>query len=101
MRRMWLGYMMLMLGALRSAAGCGTTGSTSRLSQEDRQLIKRAAFDLNYGEPMHITRIDAKTRGVRGCGRRATYVQLCDAPGVSFAVRCAWLMNGGTISAVQ
>lgn len=92
---------MLVLGSLLSVAGCATTGATSRLSQEDRQLMKRAAFDLDCAEPMHITRIDAKTRGVRGCGRRATYVQLCDAPGISFAVHCAWLMNGGNVSAVQ
>ena len=24
--------------------------------------------------------IDDETRGVRGCGRQATYVKLCDAP---------------------
>jgi len=89
------------LGSLVTLAGCATSGWTSESLREDRRLVKRAAYDLDCTEPMGVTHIDAKTRGVRGCGRQATYVQLCDAPVDNPMRSCAWVMNGGNISAIQ
>lgn len=42
---------------------------------EDRPLRKKAPFDLDCeAESLEYTLIDATTRGVEGCGRRASYV---------------------------
>jgi hypothetical protein len=81
-------------GCMLALIGCAT-GLTSASLLEDRRLIDRAAFDLNCAEPMAVTKLDAKTRGVRGCGRQATYVQLCDGPADNVTRSCVWVMNNG------
>ena len=57
------------------------------------QLKTRAAFDLNCSEgEVQVIKLDSKTRGVSGCGRRATYVESCDGP-PSAIRQCTWVMN--------
>jgi len=41
-----------------------------------------------------VTEVDEKTRSVGGCGRQATYVQICDAPYDNPMRSCVWVMNG-------
>lgn len=42
-------------------------------------LAARAAFDLSCGQQrIQIYPLDPRTRGVAGCGRRLTYVEVCD-----------------------
>jgi hypothetical protein len=54
------------------------------------KLLKRAAFDLNCGkDELTVSKLDDRTRGVRGCGRQATYVETCDRVGYN----CTWVMN--------
>ena len=67
------------------SAGCGATAS---------QLKSRAAFDLHCNESsIRITKLDSRTRGVTGCGQRATYIESCDGPADSFARKCTWVLN--------
>jgi len=62
--------------------GCGAT---------EEQLRARAAFDLECREEsLHIVEIDEKTRGVRGCGQHATYVEHCTAGNGG---DCTWILN--------
>ncbi len=53
------------------------------------QLAKRASFDLDCPrEDLHYRELDAQTMGVRGCGRQATYVEVCRS-----GENCTWVMN--------
>lgn len=62
---------------------CSCGASTS-------QLRSRAAFDLQCDEArLQIVEIDSATRGVVGCGQRATYIEVCRAKGTS----CTWVLN--------
>jgi hypothetical protein len=72
-------------------AGCVTTTGPTR---RDR-LLKRAAFDLDCTkDELTVVNIDARTRGVRGCGRKVTYVESCDAPPTAMIRNCTWVLNG-------
>ena len=67
-----------------AALGCGAS---------DQQLRSRAAFDLQCPqEQVNFVEIDNRTRGVEGCGRRATYVEDCQPR--PFHPECSWIMNG-------
>jgi len=62
-------------------AGCGAS---------EEQLRARAAFDLDCRESsLRVIEIDDQTRGVRGCGQRATYVERCKQQ----ASDCTWVLN--------
>jgi hypothetical protein len=62
-----------------SLAGCGAS---------EEQLRARAAFDLNCAESkLRVVEIDDQTSGVRGCGKRATYIQRCHGG------ECTWVLN--------
>ncbi len=61
------------------ALGCAPIG----------KLRTRAAFDLDCKEAeLEVVDLDDVTKGVRGCGRKATYIWVC-AQGST----CAWVMN--------
>jgi hypothetical protein len=52
------------------------------------KLRTRASFDLGCPEEqLHRTHLDERTEGVSGCGKRATYVKVCDVND------CTWVMN--------
>ena len=69
-------------------AACGAT--------ED-QLRARAAFDMRCnGESLRIVTIDNRTKGVEGCGQRATYVEQCNDP--VNGTGCTWVMNNGRVN---
>ena len=88
MRALRDGMAMLVVGTILGGVACAT-GPTSR----DR-LLKRAAFDLNCTkDELSITKLDDRTRGVRGCGHKATYIETCDGPPTSFVRNCTWVMN--------
>jgi hypothetical protein len=56
----------------------------------EKQLRIRAAFDLDCSESeLEVVEIDARTRGVRGCGQHVTYVESC-------APNCTWVLNTDT-----
>lgn len=50
-------------------------------------LKRRAAFDLDCAEAqVEVIELSDGVRGVKGCGKRATYVLTCAGP-------CSWVMN--------
>jgi hypothetical protein len=82
----WRWALLVVVLAGLGGGGCATESSGDRLR-------KRAAFDLHCTkDELEITRLDKTTRGVRGCGRQATYLYVCDRPGNAFA-ECSWVMN--------
>jgi hypothetical protein len=69
--------------ALLLIAACGATS---------QQLVRRASFDLNCPqEQISVHQIDRRTRGARGCGQRAVYIQSCQGGGTAAA--CTWVLN--------
>ena len=66
-------------------AACATTTPRD-------ELLRRAAFDLKCTkDELHVTKISSDTRGVRGCGRQATYIRDCRPPA---GLDCTWVLNG-------
>jgi len=83
-------------------AGCATTGPSATELLANRRLVVRAASDLDCpSAPLDITSLDEATRIVTGCGRRATYVEICDGATDSVTQRCTWLLNGAIRAVAQ
>ena len=54
------------------------------------KLAERASFDLDCPpNQLTITELDQSNAGVRGCGRQATYLGVCQGFG------CTWIQQGG------
>jgi hypothetical protein len=88
----------LALGLIAGASGCGPSQHAEERRHDD--FTRRAKFDLGCSsmDRIDIVSIDARTRGVTGCGRRATYVKICDAhnPHRPFVEpSCQWVLNSG------
>ena len=78
----------VVLTALVVGTGCAT-GATAD------QLRDRAAFDFDCSQ-QHLTlhEIDDQTIGVDGCGKRATYVEVCRACHNGYqGCDCSWILN--------
>jgi hypothetical protein len=72
-------------------AGVAVTGGCATAAQQKDKLLKRAAFDLKCTkDELSVTKLDERTRGVRGCGRQATYVRSCSD---DYNINCTWVMN--------
>lgn len=69
-------------------ASCATNATVA-------QLKTRAAFDLACpAESLELHELDARTRGVTGCGKRATYVEHCKPCANGYVgCECTWVMN--------
>jgi hypothetical protein len=80
-------------GLLLGVGACATDGENASSLLDNRRLVNRASHDLECADALQVTRLDAKTRDVRGCGRQATYVQLCDAPENLDTRGCVWVRN--------
>ncbi len=78
------------MAALGCSLGCATTATES-------QLRKRAAFDFEcQEEALDVVELDERTRGVAGCGKRATYVEMCETHNGrngSYRDNCTWALN--------
>jgi hypothetical protein len=67
---------------LLSSTGCWAT---------QEQLLNRASFDLECPiSKLRVTEIDSRTRGVKGCGDQAVYIESCDGQN---RTNCTWVMN--------
>jgi len=57
------------------------------------KLVKRAEFDLDCPKnKLEIVDLGELTKGVKGCGKRATYVESCNTPSRA-ADGCNWVLN--------
>ncbi|HYQ29604.1 MAG TPA: hypothetical protein VER04_20380 [Polyangiaceae bacterium] len=85
-RVMWVRLGSVFILAL---AGCPSAAATPQ------QLRARAGFDLNCAQDqLQIVTIDDTTRGVRGCGKQATYMEHCNMTDrTAFGAECAWVLN--------
>ncbi len=78
------------------AAGCGA-GATGKDPRA------RGAFDLQCSDPIEVVALSETTRGVRGCGRQATYFHRCSKDTLGMIAQCTWVQdsavtpNGSTI----
>ena len=100
MRRRRRGLIVLVVGSCLVVVGCATPLTVP--AWEITRLLNRASYDLECaGSQLQMTTIDDKTRSVYGCGRQATYVQLCDAPVYDPARSCVWVMNNGSRDSFQ
>jgi hypothetical protein len=92
--------LLLGVGSVFLAFGCG--GAPESQTPKRHPVAVRAPFDLNCPrEQLVYQRLDTRTMGVSGCGRRATYIRVCrDRIGsqvgsyVSTYVDCSWLLDG-------
>jgi len=83
-----------MRGVLR-AVFVLAAGSSCVATATATQLTSRASFDLNCPTgTLRYKRIDNRTQGVLGCGRRAIYVENCDGPRDQGTTSCTWVLNG-------
>ncbi len=88
---------MTLLVALAALVSCVAASASTG------QLRARASFDLNCPDTqLEIVPIDGRTKGVRGCGQQATYVESCEqhagayvGPGTggSYRSSCTWMLN--------
>src|SRR5690606_1686777 len=72
---------------LAAAAGCFAS------SQATLDTLKtRATFDLQCpATKLEVQDIDPRTKGVRGCGKQLTYVEICDNRPDGW--HCTWVIN--------
>lgn len=81
----------VLVGFALSLMACVGSRATSE------QLLARAAFDLECDEhALEVVSIDDRTRGVRGCGKRATYVSSCKTGASQYGTYdrdCTWVLN--------
>src|SRR5207237_10436241 len=83
----------LALAACAFAAGCAADLKRANL----RELQMRAAFDLGCAPAgLALYPFDERSKGVAGCGRRLSYVEICDHAVGS----CTWMIDGMLPAAV-
>lgn len=79
MMRSWLAVALLTLGCA---------------SASEDQLRARAAYDMECKQDrLYIIELDDRTRGVQGCGQKATYVESCDGVRSNLLTECTWVLN--------
>src|SRR5690554_2247177 len=91
--KMWAAPKMKCL--VMMALGFSLLLSCASMGASDAQLRKRAAFDLDCPETtLELVEIDERTRGVRGCEQRVTYVELCKPCANGYeGCECTWMLN--------
>lgn len=78
----------LLVGGAVFLLGCAMNATA-------QQLRTRAGFDLGCAEnELEIVPLDPRTRGVKGCGQQATYVEQCKPCANGYVgCECTWLLN--------
>jgi hypothetical protein len=72
-------------------SGCGPA---TFMGAPTEHLTQRASFDLNCPESqINVVDLGGKTKGVTGCGKKATYVETCTGQKGEFATTCSWVLN--------
>ncbi len=95
MRR--IATLLLVFCAIAILPACATGRATTA------QIQKRASFDLDCSvNKLTVVKLDDRTRGVRGCGKRATYVEECKACANGYqACECTWVLNSDSKPAAK
>ncbi len=85
-------------GAIALAAALAGSGCAADLKRANlRELQMRAAFDLSCPpQSLGLYPFDERSKGVAGCGKRLTYVEICDYGTAS----CTWMIDGFLPAAV-
>src|SRR5262245_48288002 len=85
------------LGSTLLASGCG---APEPQAPKRHPVAVRAPFDLDCPrEQLAYQRLDPKTMGVSGCGRRATYILICrdridkESLRIDTYVECTWTLD--------
>jgi hypothetical protein len=81
--------------------GCRDRDSDTPQAPKRHPVAVRAPFDLDCPrEQLAYQRLDPKTMGVSGCGRRATYIRVCrDRVSKTYGnqidtyVECTWTLD--------
>lgn len=77
--------------AIAILAGC----SSSNMGANHAQLMERASFDLDCPKKsLSITDLGESARGVRGCGKQATYIETCTGQRGVANTTCTWALDG-------
>lgn len=84
-RRMSVVLAVVAVSASLALAGCGPPEQTLRA---------RSGYDFNCPETqLSVVTIDDITRGVSGCGQKATYIFSCEHGHNGYAENCTWVLN--------
>ena len=79
-----------------AVTGCGAAFAQGGDDDDVSALKGRASFDFDCPKSQIKTvTIDDRTKGVSGCGHRATYVQSCDHPNAYWS-DCTWVLNSSS-----
>jgi hypothetical protein len=61
---------------------------------QESDLLKRASFDLSCPESsIQTVDLGTDTKGVQGCGKKATYVERCNGQRGNMLTTCSWVLN--------
>lgn len=95
-----MGDARVLVVAAMALVGCVDQNATTS------QLKKRSSVDLSCPwYEVGVRSIDARTRLVEGCGKRAIYVESCETCSAgkygTFRCNCTWLWNGTVAKAPQ
>jgi hypothetical protein len=88
--------------AVVGSAGCATLYPPPKAV--DAKLLRQAAFELNCKEDaLEVAHLSMATRGVSGCGRRASYLLKCEDPplGGGACPRPVWILNGAVQTSAE
>jgi len=77
----------VLVGMASVLVGCASVGAGD--------VRVRAAWDLGCEtSDLRVAEIDSETRGVSGCGKKATYVQQCRFENnIGLRTGCVWTLN--------
>lgn len=94
------------------ARGCGKQDTYVRFCSDDdsstckwrsvdaiqsKELRERAAFDLDCDAgSLEFVKLDDRSRGVKGCGYRMTYVWNCPHDPAIYTTKCSWILNSSS-----
>jgi len=84
-----------MIGQAKISAVCalavGLSGCAAPARASLVELQTRAAFDLSCAPTqLRLYHLSERTKGVFGCNRRLTYLEVCDT---RYGSRCSWLLD--------
>lgn len=72
-------------------AGC----ASSNMGANQAQLMERASFDLDCPKKeLALTDLGDSARGVRGCGKQASYIETCTGQRGYATTTCTWMLDG-------